>query len=53
MRESEVKKYIGENNWKLFNKFMNGKTVGINKDGTFDYYEYDVKRFKLLSDLLC
>jgi hypothetical protein len=41
MKESEVKEY-------LFNKFlewMTGQTVGVNEDGSDDYYDYDVERY--------
>lgn len=46
MREQEVKAYIGTENWNDFLKFMYGQTVSLNPDGTTDYYESDVDRFK-------
>ena len=30
---------------KEFNEFMRGQTVGINDDGSTNFYEYDVERF--------
>lgn len=41
MNEEEVKQY-------LFDKFLEwltGQTVGLNEDGSIDYYEYDVERY--------
>jgi hypothetical protein len=31
--------------WSVFLKWMLGETVGLNKDGSTDWYEYDVQRF--------
>ena len=31
--------------WSVFMKWMNGQTVGMNKDGSTDFYDYDVNRF--------
>lgn len=45
MNIKEVKKKIGERNLSSFLEFMEGQTVGINKDGTIDYYETDVLNF--------
>jgi len=47
MDEKEVKEILKKNNktWKDFNKFMNGQTIGIGKDGKIDYYECDVYNF--------
>ena len=45
MNEKEVKKRIGKGRWKEFEKFMRGQTVGLNDDGTYDYYEQDVENF--------
>ena len=44
MKEAEVKKLVGEENWDIFTTWMSGQTIGI-VDGEFDYYEWDVKRF--------
>ena len=44
MNEAEVKELVGER-WEEFEKWMNGNTVGINDDGTIDYYRWDVERF--------
>ena len=41
MNEQEVKDYL----FKQFLKWINGQTVGLNKDGSTDYYEWDVKRY--------
>ena len=46
MREEEVKETIGEHNWAAFIKWMYGQTVSLYEDGTTDYYESDVERFK-------
>jgi hypothetical protein len=46
MNKKEVIKLIGKENWKEFNKFMQGQTVGIYSDGSTDYYKWDVERFK-------
>lgn len=46
MTEQEVKKDIGEENWEKFLLWMRGQTLGLNEDGTTDYYECDVYAFK-------
>jgi hypothetical protein len=46
MNEKEVKKEIGEDNWDAFLEWMRGQTVGMNEDGTTDFYECDVRAFK-------
>jgi hypothetical protein len=46
MNAKEVKAYIGTEHYNTFIKFMQGQTVGINADGSTDYYEGDVERFK-------
>jgi len=47
MRESEVKKLIGEENWADFGKWMRGQTVvGTYPDGELNYYSWDVAAFK-------
>ncbi len=45
MNEKQVLKEIGEDRWDEFFEWMTGQTVGMNKDGTADYYETDVNRF--------
>ena len=45
MREKEVKKLIGKENWKGFCKWMGGQTVGIYPDGEADYYDCDVEAY--------
>jgi len=47
MTQEETKKKIKEagGKWSVFIKWMRGQTVGLNKDDTVNYYEYDVKRF--------
>ena len=45
MRKQQVLNQIGEKNWSLFEQWMEGRTVGVNPDGTFDYYNVDVERF--------
>ena len=41
MTEEEVKNYL----WKQFQTYMKGQTIGTDKKGNIDYYEWDVKRF--------
>ena len=45
MKKDEVIKRIGKGHWKKFLAFMTGQTVGINPDGSFDYYKCDVENF--------
>ena len=46
MNEQEVKAFIGEDRWEEFCEWMTGQTVGVNTDGSIDYYDSDVERFK-------
>ena len=46
MTEAEVKKFIGEKYWPTFGQWISGQTVGVNDDGTIDYYSSDVEAFK-------
>lgn len=46
MTEQEVKDTIGEEHWSEFCKWMGGQTVGMNLDGSINYYECDVDAFK-------
>jgi hypothetical protein len=41
----EVIKIIGISRLQEFHKFMEGQTVGIDKDGEIDYYKQDVENF--------
>ena len=45
MNKNEVLKKIGKSKWKEFEDFMKGQTVGINPDGSTDYYDCDVENF--------
>jgi len=47
MTKEETKRKIKKagGKWSVFIKWMQGQTVGMNEDGTIDYYEYDVERF--------
>jgi len=45
MKKEEVKKRIEKERRKEFEEFMKGQTVGINKDGSTGYYNWDVKNF--------
>ncbi len=45
MNKKQVIQRIGKNKWAEFERFMAGQTVGLNKDGTTDYYEWDVENF--------
>lgn len=46
MNKQEVIEYIGANYWKDFSDFIYGQTVGVNKDGSVNYYKWDVEKFK-------
>ena len=45
MRKKKVIQMIGKERWVEFLEFMNGQTVGINEDGSEDYYKCDVENF--------
>ena len=45
MQKEDVIGKIGAKNWKEFERFMIGQTVGTYPDGTADYYECDVENF--------
>jgi len=45
MRKEEAIRKIGKRNWKAFEKFMAGQTVGVYPDGSTDIYECDVENF--------
>ena len=45
MNKEEVIAKVGKENWKKFLEFMRGQTVGLNKDRSHDYYEWDVENF--------
>jgi hypothetical protein len=45
MTKQEVIDRIGVEKWEDFCKFMWGQTMGINKDGSLDYFECDVYNF--------
>jgi len=47
MKEKEVKKLLRKNKlkWKDFCEWMGGQTIGMNEDGSIDYYDWDVKRY--------
>lgn len=45
MNKKEVIKEIGGENWKMFETWMRGQTVGVSKDGKEDYYTHDVEKF--------
>jgi len=47
MREAEVKKKIKQagGKWSVFLKWIDGQTMGINKDGSTNFYDRDVERF--------
>ena len=41
MNEEEVKDYL----FKQFLNWLKGQTIGVNPDGTINYYKYDVERY--------
>lgn len=45
MTEKEVKKLIGNKNWKKFMTWMRGQTCGVTDDGKLDFYDCDVQAF--------
>lgn len=45
MRKEHIIDFIGADRWKEFLEFMDGQTVGINKDGSTDYFDQDVSNF--------
>lgn len=45
MTEKEVRKLIGNKNWKKFLKWIAHQTVGIYDNGKIDYYDCDVQAF--------
>jgi len=45
MNKQEVIKLIGKGEWNNFQKWMTGQTIGVNKDGSDDYYKQDVDKF--------
>ena len=44
MREEEAIKKYGKENWEGMLPLMRGNTVGVNDDGSLDYYDYDLER---------
>jgi hypothetical protein len=44
MNEKQAIKKYGKETFKLMLKEMAGNTVGINKDGSTDYYDWDLER---------
>jgi len=47
MSEQEVRLLIKKNHltWDEFCEFMKGQTVGMNEDGSTNFYDCDVKKF--------
>ena len=45
MNKKGVIEKIGKERWKEFEEFMKGQTIGINEDGTEDFYSCDVENF--------
>lgn len=45
MTTEQAKTIVGWKNWAAFLKWMSGQTVGMNEDGSTNWYEYDVRRF--------
>lgn len=47
MKIKEAQQRIKEagGKWKVFEKWMVGQTMGLNKDGSVDIYDDDVERF--------
>lgn len=47
MTEQEVRDAIKKSNqtWEEFEYFMRGQTMGLNEDGTTNFYDCDVEKF--------
>lgn len=45
MRIEEVEKLIGKENIEAFLEWFYGQTLGLNEDGSINYYDWDVKAF--------
>ena len=45
MNKKQVIEKIGKNRRKEFCAFMKGQTVGINSDGSTDFYDWGVENF--------
>jgi hypothetical protein len=45
MNEQEARELVGDDGWDDFLDWLAGQTIGINDDGTIDYYDSDVKRY--------
>jgi NOL1/NOP2/fmu family ribosome biogenesis protein len=47
MTEHDVRELLQQHHlkWEDFAEWMNGQTIGLNADGSPDYYEQDVARF--------
>jgi len=45
MDKKQVIEKIGKKRGNVFEKFMIGQTVGLNPDGSTDYYDCDVENF--------
>ena len=47
MKIEQAKKKIKDagGDWEVFMEWMSGQTVGLNDDGSTDFYDYDVNRF--------
>ncbi len=45
MKLEEIIDKVGQDRFQEFLNFMGGQTVGINEDGSIDYFEQDVENF--------
>ena len=43
MREEQLVKRFGNNVWKKMLEELDGCTVGVNEDGSIDYYDCDIE----------
>jgi hypothetical protein len=46
MKESEIRKSLGDAVWPTFSRWMVGQTVSAYPDGEMNYYEWDYKDFE-------
>lgn len=45
MKEIEVRTIVGEEHWEEFLKWMRGQTMGLNEDGSTEFYPWEVMKF--------
>lgn len=51
MKEIEVRTIVGEEHWDEFLEWMEGQTMGLNEDGSTEFYPWDVRQFVRNKDI--